>query len=226
VLLHELPSKINARGSPPPATQNDADEHDTELIWYGPSMLLGAPHPLPSKVNAFPLLSTATQNDADGQDTDKRECVPSMLAGALHELPLKLNAFPLLSTATQNDADGHDTEKRICPGSTGVGADQPLDPSAVEGAPNNPMITSARTSPHQNLRRRPACASALPDQTAGTASRTRPPGRLRPAAHADTSSRPDADRCTTPRSRPNRSIRASTPIASMRSLVMTADLLL
>ncbi len=97
-----------------------------------------------------------------GRTLTRENVVPSMLAGALHELPLKVNAFPLLSTATQNDVDGHDTEKRICPGSTGVGADHPLDPSAVEGPPSNPMIMPARTSgtpePSQAPRLRPSPA--------------------------------------------------------------------
>jgi hypothetical protein len=106
----------------------------------------GALQELPLYVSAFPLLSTAAQNDADAHDTEGSALVPSMLDGSLQKLPLYVSAFPLLSTAAQNDADGHDTELAENDGSTGTGADQPLEADAVDGPTSTIAAVRAKLS--------------------------------------------------------------------------------
>jgi hypothetical protein len=107
-----------------------------------PSMLAGVPHVLPLYLMASPELLTATQNDVDGHDTEF-SLLASMLAGVLHVLPLYIATSPAWSTAAQNEADGHETDVAWNAGSTGAGADQPLDAKAVDGPTRTPMIAQA-----------------------------------------------------------------------------------
>ena len=122
---------MNASPVESPATQNAAEEQDTDMrnIRTDPltdlaafeSMLTGAVQVLPSKVTTFPLApSTAAQKSLAGQDTTGQEMPPSpivrpfgsALTGALQVPPLNVSAFPLRSMATQKLADAHDTACR------------------------------------------------------------------------------------------------------------------
>ena len=105
-----------------------------------------------------------------------------------------------------------------------MGADHPLDASAIDGPINNPTITPATAIGRQNPTGFPLSAPAPPAPSAGTRSPSHTE-RLRPVARTDANIRPDIHRLITPRSRPEPSIRARTPIVRIRRLMM-ADLLL
>src|SRR2546421_4822684 len=93
-----------------------------------------------------------------------------MPVAALHELPLKVATSPPpppSPTAAQNAADGHDTDPLKKAGSTGAGADQPLEANAGAGptsisSPTTPPTKAAYHGDCLTRPRREACLLTCP----------------------------------------------------------------
>jgi hypothetical protein len=96
---------------PSTATQNDADEQETEMRGFVPLTPTGALHELPLNLNACPVESTAAQNEGDGHETVSFP--PPRATGVAQELPLYVTAKPEKSSAAQKDEEGHDTEPKL-----------------------------------------------------------------------------------------------------------------
>ena len=137
-----------------PATQNTAEEHDTDIrkIRTGPltelaaseSMFTGVVQLLPSKVTTFPPPSTAAQKLALGHDTVLSSFPGSMAVAGLQEVPLNVNTLEPLSTAAQKPGDEHDTEANpgCGPGSLTPGAGRhvlPLNRNVDESSASTAM---------------------------------------------------------------------------------------
>jgi hypothetical protein len=82
--LQEVPLNSTAFPAQSTATQNDAEEHDTDVRLFPPSMLVGAPQTPLFFVTTAPSSSTAAQKAVDGQDTERKVSAGSTEAGAVH----------------------------------------------------------------------------------------------------------------------------------------------